>query len=95
MNLEKIRKMEKNKKPTMKDIMSIDSRSEYVRGGHQWNLDLKKNLTKVKERKLKANAFRAWHKNNKNKNIVTFYEVVKKQRAIQDTDLRQKAEFWL
>lgn len=83
------------KQPTEKIIIERDDTQEYIREGFQWYRDLKRNENLIKERKEKGNKFREWHKNNKNKNVVEYYELVKKQRSTQDSDSRKSAEFWL
>ncbi len=82
------------KKPTQEQILSIKDGDPNVTKTKLWKNQVNLNIKEIKLRKQKGQEFRDWHCNNNNENVVTFYEIVKRQRGIQDSDSRKSAEFW-
>jgi len=82
------------KKPTQEQVLSIKDGEPNVTKTKLWKNQVNLNIKEIKERKKKGQEFRNWHKNNNNANIVSFYELVRKERSIKDSDSRKSAEFW-
>lgn len=84
----------KQNKPTEKDIMTIDYRDNYKPGTAFWKNEVKKNLQEIKERKEKGTQFRKWHQNNKNNDVVEYWELVKRTVDPKKLDENISSRFW-